>query len=105
MANRCYTAEDIAARITVENKTSNYLYCVPSYSYPDTSLDFTNKDQIFRNSTVYDIAPNTSDKIDYISLCRASEWQRVVISDTLILFIFKKDIVDNTDWSAIESQI
>jgi hypothetical protein len=103
MANKCYLKEDINNRITIDNKTSKYLYCVPCFSYPDTSLNFTNKDIIIANKGIYEITPNTIGKMGSISLCEESEWKRVVPFGTLMVFVFLKSDIDNNDWNTIVS--
>ena len=101
LAFTCYTDEDIENRISIKNNRDFDIYCLPSFAYPDTSLAFTSKNSIDANTYAYSIDKNSSKRLGYLSLCYKDEFNRVVESDTLILFIFNKDTIDLNSWEYI----
>lgn len=101
MANKCYKDEDIENRILIENKLDKTIYVVPGYNYPDTTLGFTSKESILANKNSLMVAPKSSERITNLSLCYENEWNRLVPSDTLFLFVFDKTVIDNESWEII----
>jgi len=84
--------------IIINNKLNYDIYCVPSYNYPDTSLNFIKKDVIIVNSRFYWIESDTSRIIGPEALRALEVWERWVLSDTLILFVFNKNELENQSW-------
>lgn len=87
--------------ITVENQINKEVYCIPSYSYPDTSLSFTDKAQILANDSFFYIRPFTSKKLFYVDLCKIETWKRLVKSDTIQVFVFDEKMLKEKPWNEI----
>lgn len=101
-ANKCYQKEDINNRIKVINNLPFDIYVVPSFNYPDTTLNNLTKEKIVANHSSYFVEHNKENRITLISLCYLKEWQRVVLRDTAYLFVFKESTIRNTEWQEIK---
>jgi len=101
IASKCYKDEEIENRILIENKLNKTIYVVPGYNYPDTTLGFTSKESILANKTSLMVFPQSNKRITNLSLCYKNEWNRLVPTDTLFLFVFDKKVVDNESWETI----
>jgi len=101
MANKCYKKSDIENRITVVNKLDKAIYVVPGFNYPDTSLNCISKEMILANSNSFLVNQKTESRISNLSLCYKSEWERVVSSDTLILFVFESTTIEQIPWDSV----
>jgi|GEM_PF-774692 len=100
-ANKCYKKSDLENRITVVNKLDKAIYVVPGVNFPDTTLNFTSKEAILANRNSYFVDAKAENRISNLSLCTKSEWERVVSSDTLYLFVFESNTVETIPWDVV----
>lgn len=87
--------------VKVENQTTQSIYCIPSYSYPDSSLSFINKDQILANDSFFYLRPLSSKKLFYFDLCKRETWDRVMKTDVLQVFVFEESVINGKSWNEI----
>lgn len=101
MSNKCYNKKAIENRLLIENTFDFEIYVIPSFIFPDTSLDFTSKDFIVANRSSILVPPKSTVRITNLSLCFENEWKRLVPSDTLQLFVFERKLIDEEKWSDV----
>jgi hypothetical protein len=104
LATKCYNEEDINNRILVTNTLEIPVYVVPSFKYPDTSMDFTNQAKIMANSNSLLVDANSSKRIGLLSLCYRNEWDRLLEPNSrLQLFVFDKKAIEELPWDSVKT--
>ena len=101
-ATKCFKKEDINALINLQNDSGKDLYCIPSYVFPDTSLNFIDKDAILANESSYLVKSGVIKKIGQLPLCSSESWNHYLSNGKLIVFYFEKSVIQNNTWSAIK---
>jgi hypothetical protein len=90
--------------VDVENQLPINIYCVPSYNYPDTSLNFTSKGEIIANKGSYFIpAKYKQEMFRRQFFCDKAWWKRNVLSDTLQVFVLDEKVLNEKSWGQIYS--
>jgi len=92
--------DDPISNITVVNKTGYDIYCYPSNLYPDTSLTKISVSQLTSLNT-YSILTHETKEIQAIAYCDQEIWDTYVKNDTLLVFVFEKNIVDSKPFDSI----
>jgi hypothetical protein len=84
-------------RLKIKNNTAKYLYYYDIFTYPDTSFGAVNIPEVKDN---YQIKPNSERSIP-----TQVSWERIfekeLRSDTLSIFIFDEDVINNIPWDTI----
>jgi hypothetical protein len=75
--------------IKIQNNSSDTIKFYSSYTFPDTSLSI----EYPRLIMAY---PNS-----YSHLSSEDKWEKVLPHDTIIIFIFNKDTLDNNSWNKV----
>ncbi len=89
MASKCYNSHEL---LSVCNQTDRAVYILPSFDYPDTAFNFTNK-------TMYRWASVSSQQTKTVfpfPFCEENgTWEDMIYSDTLLFFVFDKEMTDS----------
>ncbi len=81
-------------RFWVENKSDKPVYFLVSFTYPDTTIPDTYNE-------IRQVSPGTKNPFD-----SDKKWEEVfkeLPADTLSVFIFNSDTINNTTWEEIRS--
>lgn len=100
----CYSKRMMASWVEVENQLPVNVYCLPSFKYPDTSLNFTSKSDILANDGIYFIKANDKHQLfTRRSFCDKTYWERELLSDTLQVFVIDEKVLKEKSWGQIYS--
>lgn len=82
--------------VTLRNNSETVISYVVSNTYPDTTV-ISDKPERF-----YPIKPGGESKIPLNpSISTPMNWKRTFPHDTLILFVFDNDVIENCSWNTI----
>ena len=90
---RIFGGED--DRLVIINNSNVRLYVYAQINHPDTSIGSYNPAYSKIN---YEVLPNSQKHII------SRSWEQTIVSsvsDTLMLFIFDADLIDNTSWNTV----
>ena len=100
---KCITKKMRQNFIEVENQLSTNIYCVPSYNYPDTTLEFINKGRILANDGIYFLNALSKKRLFYTELCGKDTWDYFIKSDSLQVFVFEEAVIKERSWDEIKT--
>ncbi len=86
--------------ITIENKSGYDIYCYPSNLYPDTFLTSVSVSRMTAKN-VYLVLTYETKEIEAIAYCDKEIWETYVNKDTLIIFVFKKEIIQENAFDTV----
>lgn len=89
--------------LVVENQLPVNVYCVPSFQYPDTSLNFTNKSVIEANQGAYFLKAGTKTQLFRHALGNKYTWDHFMDTDTIQIFVLDEKVVKEKSWGQIYS--
>jgi hypothetical protein len=102
-AFKCISKEMRKKIITVDNQLAKNVYCLPSFNYPDTTLNFIDKGQILANDSAYFIRASSQKKLFYKTLCDRASWNYQMTTDTLQVFVIEEKTLKENSWGVIYS--
>lgn len=89
---KCESQKDFEKYIEIRNNLSFDILCVPSNDFKNDSMLF-DKDLLEANENAYTVKANSVSIIGYAPYCNAKAWEKIVQSDTLLLYILNKKLV------------
>ena len=90
--------------IKVTNNLAEGVYVIPNFRYPDTSFDFTTREHVLANDSIYFIQAHRTKKLFYRDLCNKNTWTYLIKSDTLQVYVFTESIIKNETWATISTE-
>jgi len=87
--------------ITFINNTEKSIYVQWDNEYPDTLSFGTGPSPALNPLTFKVLAKTSSDKPLWNRDCWEINFKDVIISDTLMIYVFDSNILENTDWSDV----
>ncbi len=103
MANKCNTKHDIEKMILVSNRLDNAVYVIPNYDYISIIQSSQSRRMLLANSRHYVVGANSSNRMLISSLCYEEVWNYTVRTDTLVLYIYDKETLENKEWLHLDS--
>jgi len=88
------------SKITIVNHTGYDIYCYPSTLYPDTSIAQISISRLTALST-YSVLAHQTKELGGAAYCDQNIWDGYVKKDTLIIFVFEKQIIDSKPFDTI----
>jgi len=88
------------SQIVIENKANMDIYAYPSNNYPDTSIDVISE-SILKGYNAFYVRMFEEKTIEGVAYCDENIWNTYVPNDTLIIYIFDKNLVDRTTFDTI----
>ncbi len=95
--------KDCHKTISFNNSTLDSLYVVSSYHYPDT-ISFIGIPNPLLDPDFTLVLPNeVNSRVLWGSDCVESDFKHQIPSDTLIIYVFKSQILENIPWDTIKA--
>ena len=90
--------------ISVTNNLNEGVYVIPNFRYPDTSFDFSSKEHVLANDSIYYIQAHRTKRLFYRDLCNKNTWTNLVKSDTLQVYVFAGSTIKNETRATISNK-
>ena len=89
--------------IEVENHLDQNVFCLPGFSYPDTSLVYFDKRSILGNDVVFFLQPAQKQRLFFEKLLSRTEWRGYLAKDTLQVFVIPEKTLKEVSWDSINA--